>query len=79
MASSLDSLMNNFIGCTHCGWRKLIGYEEYTDNQYDLHTRKRIYPYEYVSSWDHFKEVQLPPIEAFYSNLNMSNISEDDY
>ena len=30
-------------------------------------------------SWDKLKESQLPPIEAFYSNLNMSNISEDDY
>ena len=79
MASSLDSLMNNLVGCARRGGRKLIGFEEYTDNQYHLLTRKGIYPYEYVSSWDHFEEVQLPPIEAFYSNLNMSNISEDDY
>ena len=41
--------------------------------------RKGIYPYEYMSSWDKFEETQLPPIEAFYSNLNMSNVSEDDY
>ena len=32
-----------------------------------------------MSSWDCFKETQLPPIEAFYSNLNMTNVSEDDY
>ena len=32
-----------------------------------------------MSSWDRFEESQLPPIEAFYSSLNMSNISEDDY
>ena len=32
-----------------------------------------------MSSWDHFEETQLPPIEAFYSNLSMSNVSEDDY
>ena len=31
-----------------------------------------------MSSWDKFEETQLPPIEAFYSNLNMSNVSEDD-
>ena len=29
--------------------------------------------------WDTFKETQFPPIEAFYSNLNMSNVSDDDY
>ena len=32
-----------------------------------------------MSSWDKFEESQLPPIEAFYSNLNMSNVSKDDY
>ena len=32
-----------------------------------------------MSSWDHFEEMQLPPIEAFYSKLNMSSISSDDY
>ena len=32
-----------------------------------------------MSSWNKFKETQLPPIEAFLSNLNMTNISEDDY
>ena len=26
-----------------------------------------------------FEETQLLPIEAFYSNINMSNISDDDY
>ena len=32
-----------------------------------------------MSSWDRFEETQFPPIEAFYSNLNMTNVSEDDY
>ena len=74
MASSLDSITNNLV----CGGRKLIGFEDYTDKQYKLLMRKGIYPYEYMMCWDQFKETQLPPIEAFYSSLNMSNISEDD-
>ena len=41
--------------------------------------RKGIYPYEYMSSWDKFAESQLSPKKVFYSNLNMSNISDDDY
>ena len=57
----------------------MIGFEDYSELQYDLLTRKGICPYEYMSSWNKFEEVQLPPIEAFYSNLNMSNISDDDY
>ena len=44
----------------------------------NLLTRKGVYPYEYMPSWDKFKE-SLPPIEAFYSKFNMSKISEDDY
>ena len=75
MASSLDSFTSNLVR----GGRKLIGFEDYSELQCDLLTRKGIYPYEYMSSWDKFEESQLPPIEAFYSNLNMSNISEDDY
>ena len=75
MASSLDSLTNNLVH----GGRKLIGFQDYSELQYDLLTRKGIYPYEYMSSWDKFDESQLPPIEAFYSNLNMSNVSENDY
>ena len=75
MASSLDSLTNNLVK----GGRKFTGFEDYSELQYDLLTRKGIYPYEYVSSWDKFEESQLPPIESFYSNLNMSDISEEDY
>ena len=75
MMSSLDSLMNNLVR----GSRKLFGFEDYSELQYNLLTRKGIYPYEYMSSWDKFKESQLPPIEAFYSSLNMSNVSEGDY
>ena len=50
-----------------------------TELQYNLLIRKGIYPHEYLSSWDKSEESQLPPIEAFYSNLNMMNVSEDDY
>ena len=47
--------------------------------QYELLVGKGIYPYKYMSSWDKFTETKLPPKEAFYSNLNMSNISDEDY
>ena len=57
----------------------MFGFEDYSELQYNLLTRKGICPYDYMSSWDKFEESQLPPIEAFYSNLNMSNVSEDDY
>ena len=75
MASSLDSLTNNLVK----GGRKLIGFEDYSEEQYELLVRKGIYPSEYMSSWDKFTETELLPKEAFYSNLNMSNASDDDY
>ena len=75
MASSLDSLTNNLVH----GGRKLIGFEDYSEEQYELLVRKGIYPYEYMSSWDNFADTQLPHMEASYSNLNMFNISNDDY
>ena len=74
-SSSLDSLTKNLVS----SGKKLFGFEDYSDLQYDLLTRKGVYPYEYVNSWDRFEETQLPPINAFYGNLYMSSVSEDDY
>ena len=75
MSSRLDSLTDSLVR----RGIKLFSFDDYNESQYSLLTRKGIYPHEYMSSWDHFEEAQLPSIEAFYSNLNMSNISEDDY
>ena len=75
MFSSLDSLTKNLVR----GGKKLFGFEDYSEIQYDLLTRKGVYPYEYVNSWDRFNETQLSPIDVFHSNLNMSSISEEDY
>ena len=75
MSSSLDSLTKNPVR----SGKKLFGFEDYSELQYDLLTRKGVYLYEYVNSWDQFNETQLPPINAFYSNLNMSSTSKEDY
>ena len=40
--------------------------------------RKDVYPYEYMDSWEKFDENTLPP-KAFYSNLNLEDISDEDY
>ena len=41
--------------------------------------RKGVYPYEYMDSWQRFDEIPLPDIEAFYSNLNVEDITDVDY
>ena len=38
--------------------------------------RKFVYPYEYTDSWERFNEISLPEKEAFYSNLNMEDITD---
>ena len=76
MSSSLDSLVNNLA---HGGDYHFFGFKEYSENQYKLLTKKGIYPYEYMTDWDKFKEMKLPPREAFYSKLNMSGVSKEAY
>ena len=75
MSSSLDSLTKTLVR----GGKKLFGFEDYSELQYGLFTRKGVYPYEYINSWDRFNQIQLPLISVFYSNLNMSSIREEDY
>ena len=75
MSSSLDSLVNNLARGGHEFW----GFENYNCHQRELLIRKGIYPYEYMDSWDKFEETSLPSIEKFYSNLNMSGVSDRDY
>ena len=75
MSSNLDSLTTNLVR----KGKKLFGFENYNPAHYELLVRKGIYPYEYMSSWDKFKETRLPPKEAFYSNLSMVGVSSDNY
>ena len=42
-------------------------------------SRKGVFPYEWLDSFDKFSETELPPIDAFYSLLNDSNIEQKDY
>ena len=55
------------------------------DKQFQLLLRKGVYPYEYMDDQEKFEKINSPPppppppIEAFYSELNLSGISECDY
>ena len=75
MSSSLDSLVNNLARGGHEFW----GFENYNSNQRELLIRKRIFPYEYMDSWDKFNKASLPNVDKFYSNRNMSGVSDGDY
>ena len=48
-------------------------------NKFFLLLRNDIYSYEYINSWKRFDESTIPPKEAFYSELNLENITDKDY
>ena len=48
-------------------------------NKFFLLLTKGIYPYEYMDNWKRFDENTIPPKEAFYSELNLENITDKDY
>ena len=74
MAESLDELASN-LPKDYFDNLKMY----YEGDKLNLLTRKGIYPYEYMDSSEKFKETELPPKEAFYSNLNNEDISDEDY
>ena len=74
MASSLDRLVANLDeSALQCVQRFFSG------EQFDLVRRKGVYHYGYVDSITKLSETKLPPQEQFYSELNHSHISDEDY
>ena len=48
-------------------------------NKFVVLLTKGVYPYEYMDSWEKLDEAALPPTKDFYSNLNLEDISDEDY
>jgi hypothetical protein len=71
MPASLDSLLKNLK--THPHLRRF-----YQEKQLQLLLKKGVYPYEWGDSPEQFNETQLPPKEAFYSQLNGAGISDEE-
>ena len=74
MSSSLDKLVSNLpaeaLKYTNKRFRK---------EKFKLMTRKGIYPYDYMDSFEKFNKTELPTKEEFYSILNNEHISDEDY
>jgi len=49
-----------------------------TEN-FNLLTRKGIFPYEYIDCFEKLEETCLPPRESFYSSLTGDTVSEVNY
>ena len=48
-------------------------------SKFVLLLRKGVYPYEYMESWKIFHETSLPDKKAFYSKLNLKDITNKSY
>ena len=72
MASSLEKLVNNLSSYPNLQ-------RHFKGPQLELVKRKGVYPYDYMSRFDRLSETCLPPIECWYSKLNDTNISKEDF
>ena len=73
MASSIDSLIKNL------SLEQFREVSKVFEKDTDLLIRKGVYPYEYMDKFERFNETELPSIKEFYSRLNDSNASAQDY
>ena len=73
MSSGLDKLVSNIP-------REAFKYtsKQFKGKKLDLMVRKGVYPYDYMDSYSKFNE-KLPSKEDFYSILNDTHISDDEY
>ena len=74
MASSLDKLSSDLDKEQFTNLNSI-----YKGEQLELLKRKRVYPSDYMDCFEKLSETKLPPKEAFYSKLNKSHISDEDY
>ncbi|XP_071650755.1 uncharacterized protein [Temnothorax longispinosus] len=50
-----------------------------SDNDFELLTRKGVFPYEYIDCVEKLEDTCLPPRDSFYSSLTGDTVSESDY
>ena len=48
-------------------------------NKFILLLRKGVYPYEFMDSWERFDQTMLPNKKAFYIELNLEDIIDENY
>ena len=70
---TLEALFRNLYARFQTKWKHL------PEEAFELLTRKGIYPYSYMNSFDKFKETSLPPKESFYNDLSRKHISDKDF
>ncbi|XP_078051614.1 uncharacterized protein LOC144477749, partial [Augochlora pura] len=54
-------------------------FDNLSNDDFHLLTRKGVFPYDYVATYDKLSDTHLPPREAFYNELQNREISDSDY
>ena len=49
------------------------------EEAFDMITRKGVYPYDWMNDASKLQNTSLPPKDCFYSKLNVTNITDDEY
>ena len=77
MGTSLDELTKNLKTDQFLLSRE---YYKHLDNeQFQMLTKKGVYPYDYTDSFDKFNDVKLPSQKEFFSKLSGEAISDHSY
>ena len=78
MSDSLEALTSN-LKKTGIQYFKNTSRFFNDPNELDLITQKGVCPYDFMNSFDKFDYPSLPTREEFYSKLNISDITKEDY
>ena len=73
MSSSLDKLVSNLP-------KEALKYtsEEFTGMKLSLMSKKGVYPYNFMDSFEKFDQTELPTKDQFYSTLNDQHIMNNE-
>ena len=74
MSSNLDKLVNNLPKGDLIYTSKV-----FKGKKLNLMSKKDVYPYDYMDSFEKFNQTELPAKEHFYSILNDQDITNDEY
>ena len=76
LTASLGTLAENL---RKSGEEKFVHTRRHFPEHFDMVTRKGVFPYSYMDSFERFEETQLPSIECFYNDLSDMSITESEY
>ena len=82
--ASLEGLVTSLSGkndltCINNKFHHFIKHFDLSDEQKLLLTQKGVYPYDYMNSFNKFKQKSFPTIEQCYNRLNDEAMKPDDY